>query len=242
VRRDVRHDVTNNSKQALFVAWNSFASTAAPNPKLTVSSQIDFCNEHEGRIELNMEKENQDSDGARIVREVVLSESEAQELRSLLLQVSGEHVFSVSYHLLITFKGMPILPDFISPIEANAAKVAYAFETLDIIQAEAFIAECAYRRSIASSIPLKLYMIRKRDVLDRARVAFKDLCLTHTPRIPLRFTLPDGDPATYFAPTTFPPGSDREECFVRGKKPPPPPATTKQYISAGPPNIMYPRD
>jgi hypothetical protein len=111
---------------------------------------------------------------------------------------------------------MPILPDFLSDIEVNSAKVAYAYETLDIIQAETFIAECAYRRSIASSRPLESHMMRKREMLERARAAFKELCLEHTPRAPLRFALPIHHSATSFAPTTFPPSSEGREYFIRG--------------------------
>jgi hypothetical protein len=118
---------------------------------------------------------------------------------------AGEQAFNnitVSAHCR---QGMPPLPDSIPKINANSAKVAYAHETLDMIQAETFIAECAYRRSIASSQPLEIQMMRKRQILKHARAAFRVLCEDHTPCRPLHYTLPDRHPATSFIPTSFPP-------------------------------------
>jgi hypothetical protein len=100
---------------------------------------------------------------------------------------------------------MPTLPESIPKIDANSAKVAYAHETLDMIQAETFIVECAYRRSVASSLPLETHMMRKREVLKRAQAAFRIFCHDHNPHRPFRYTLPDRHPPTSFTPTSFPP-------------------------------------
>jgi hypothetical protein len=100
---------------------------------------------------------------------------------------------------------MPILPASLPKVEVNAAKVAYAHETLDMIQAEAFISECAYRRYMAATRPLEVHMMRKREILERARAAFQDLCAQHEPRITLRYSLPVSCGATSFKPTSFTP-------------------------------------
>ena len=136
----------------------------------------------------------------------------------LLLQVSKHYIFSVLVHLVILFRGCPhnTLPDSIPKIDANSAKVAYAHETLDMIQAETFMAECAYRRSISSTLPLEIHMMRKREILKRAREAFRVLCLEHNPCRPLRYALPDRNPATSFVPTSFPPNSEAGGYFTRG--------------------------
>jgi hypothetical protein len=111
---------------------------------------------------------------------------------------------------------MPVLPNSIPEIEVNAAVVAYAYETLDMLQAETFIAECAYRRVMASSRPLEVNMTRRRDILERARVMFEALCRDHYPRIRLRYSLPVRYPATSFTPTSFPPSSEAKGSFTRG--------------------------
>jgi hypothetical protein len=99
---------------------------------------------------------------------------------------------------------MPPLPESISNVDVNSAKVAYANETLNMIQAETFMAECAYRRSIASSVTLEIHMMKKRKVLNLAREAFRVFCLRHTPRRTLRFGLPNRVPSPSFIPTSLP--------------------------------------
>jgi hypothetical protein len=111
---------------------------------------------------------------------------------------------------------MPILPDSLPKIEANAAKVAFAYETLDMIQAEAFIAECAYRRYMASTRPLEVHMTRKREFLEHAKSSFKALCDDHHPRVQIRYAFPVSHPASSFTPTTFPPSSEAGGRFIRG--------------------------
>jgi hypothetical protein len=99
---------------------------------------------------------------------------------------------------------MPSLPESIPNLDVNSAKVAYATETLNMIQAETFMAECAYRRSIASSLTLEIHMMRKREVLNRARKAFRLFCRRHHPHRTLRFGPPNRAPSTSFTPTSLP--------------------------------------
>jgi hypothetical protein len=104
---------------------------------------------------------------------------------------------------------MVMLPDSIPRIEINAAKVAYAYETVDMIQAHVFLAECAYKRAIATIRPLEVRMMRARVVLQRAQTALQDLCVDHQPRVQLdcRGYLPISSDATPFTFTSFPPNS-----------------------------------
>jgi hypothetical protein len=121
---------------------------------------------------------------------------------SFLLQVS-KNMFKCSVCLML-FQGMAPIPESTPKVDADTAKVAYAHETLYMIQAETIIAECAHRRSIASSRPLELHMMRKRENLKHAQAAFRMLCLLHNPRHSHRSALPDCHAAMSLKRTRLP--------------------------------------
>jgi hypothetical protein len=108
------------------------------------------------------------------------------------------------------------LPAATLKINVNSLKVAYACKTLDMIQAETFMAECAFRRCVASSLILENYMMKKREGLKLAQEAFLVLCLDYHPRRAFHY---DHHPGTTYIPTSFPPNSDSDaniKDFPRG--------------------------